>query len=123
MAYNSLRYFGSLLLVVVLLSAAGCGSAQPAATPTSASTATPNTAKTIVLADISANPSKRIAAYQPLADYLAANLSAFGIGVGKVKIAPDFDTMIKWMKAGEVDMYFDSPYPAMILRDQAGAQP
>ncbi len=77
--------------------------------------------KTIVLADISDNPQKKIRRFQPLADYLAANLSEFDRG--KVKIAPDMDTLLAWLKSGEVDIYVDSPYPAMLAMNGAGAKP
>jgi phosphonate transport system substrate-binding protein len=110
-------------LAVILAIAAGCGAFQAAPTPTPAPTATTVAAKTIVLGDISDSPKKRIDAFQPLADYLGANLGAFGIGSGAVKIAPDFDTMTKYIKDGEVDLYFDSPYPTLVLSQRAGAQP
>ena len=77
----------------------------------------------IVLADVSDAPAKKIARFQPLADYLAANLAEFGIGVGEVKIAGDMDTMVEWLAAGEVDLYFDSSYPSPTISDQSGAQP
>lgn len=77
----------------------------------------------IVLADISDEPTKKIKRFQPLADYLAAHLKEFGITAGKVKIAPDMDTLIQWITAGEVDLYFDSLYPAMMVCDQSGALP
>ena len=77
----------------------------------------------IVLADIGSNPAKKIKRFQPLADYLAANLTDYGIDVGEVKIAPDMDTLIGWIEAGEVDMYFDSPFPVMFIAGETGAQP
>ena len=77
--------------------------------------------KTIVLADISDNPQKKIRRFQPLADYLAANLSEFDRGA--VKIAPDMETLIAWLKSGEVDIYVDSPYPAMLAMNSADAKP
>ncbi|MGK7915653.1 MAG: phosphate/phosphite/phosphonate ABC transporter substrate-binding protein [Prochloraceae cyanobacterium] len=77
--------------------------------------------KAIVLADISDNPQKKIRRFQPLADYLAANLSEFERG--EVKIAPDMATLIAWLKSGEVDIYVDSPYPAMLASNGAGAIP
>ncbi len=111
-----------LVLAIALLILAACGAPTPTAAPTTAPTVTATTTKTLVLSDISDNPAKRIEAFQPLADYLGANLSAFGIGAATVKIAPDFDTLIKWMRAGDVDIYFDSPFPALVLMNQAGAQ-
>lgn len=82
---------------------------------------TSNPGKTIVLGDISDNPRKKIRKFQPLADYLSANLSQFDHG--KVKVAPDMETMISWLKSGEVDIYIDSSYPAMMAMSQADAKP
>ncbi|NEO97580.1 MAG: phosphate/phosphite/phosphonate ABC transporter substrate-binding protein [Symploca sp. SIO2E9] len=77
----------------------------------------------ITLGDVSKKPVKKIKRFQPMADYLAANLSQFGIKVGKVKIAQDLITMSSWLESGEVDIYFDSPYPAMIVSEKSGAEP
>ena len=82
---------------------------------------TPDTEKIIVLGDISNNPRKKIRKFQPLANYLAANLNQFDYG--RVKIAPDMETMIAWLKSGEVDIYIDSPYPAMLAIKGADAKP
>jgi phosphonate transport system substrate-binding protein len=86
-------------------------------------TPAPAALRTIVIADISDEPAKKIRRLQPLADYLAAHLGAQGIGAGEVKIAPDMETMAGWLRSGEVDLYFDSPYPAMMISDGSGAQP
>lgn len=78
---------------------------------------------TLVIGDISDEPSETIKGTQPLADYLAAQLGDQGITQGEVKIAPDLNTMIQWMKDGEVDLYFDSPYPALVISQETGATP
>jgi phosphonate transport system substrate-binding protein len=78
---------------------------------------------TIVLADISDEPAEIMARFQPLADYLAANLSAFGINVGEVKVAPNMGTMADWLASGEVDLYFGNSYPALIVSEKSGALP
>lgn len=120
---NYSSVFKVVLLIGISIIVAGCGAFKAAPTPTPVPTATAVAMKTIVLADITDAPKKRIDAFQPLADYLGANLGAFGIGSGAVKIAPDFDTMTKFLKNGDVDIYFDSPYPAWVLSQRAGAQP
>lgn len=121
-----------ILLATLLLLMGACGPAAPAlqeATPTpevevaAPSEQTTELLGTIVLADISSNPDKKIKRFQPLADYLAAHLAEFGIGSGEVRIAPDLETMASWLAAGAVDICFDSLYPTLILSDQTGAQP
>ena len=79
--------------------------------------------KKIVLGDISDKAIKKIQKYQPLADYLADNLEELGIEVGEVKIASDMATMIQMLQSGEVDVYFDSLFPAMIVSEKSGAEP
>ena len=78
---------------------------------------------TLILAGISEEPSKILRRFQPLADYLATQLQADGISIGEVKVAPDLDTMTMWMANGEVDLYFDSLYPAMVVADRSGGEP
>jgi phosphonate transport system substrate-binding protein len=119
MFYKTLKFivFAGILFNIIV----GC-TATPAATPVVNPTSKPTAAqKAIVLGDISDDPATKIKVIQPLADYLAANLGQLGFTVGEVKVAPDQDTMIKWLKDGTVDVYFASPYPAMITNDQAGA--
>ncbi len=114
---------GKLFLIGVATFVVGCTQTPPTSTSTEP-TATPiPTGKAIVIGDVTNQPAKKITRYQPLADYLAANLAAEGIGVGEVKVAPDVQTMAEFLKAGEVDIYFDSPYPAMIASNISGAKP
>jgi phosphonate transport system substrate-binding protein len=111
----------SILAFLVILGS--CTTVPSTPTPTSAPTVVSATTRTLVLGDIGDDPAERIKEFQPLADYLSLNLVEFGIAEVGIKIAPDFDTMIAWMRSGQVDLYFDSPYPTYILAKQSGARP
>ena len=119
------KFLKFITFTAVVFSVVGC-----AAAPTSVPTAVPSPSpeptiaspRTLVLGEVSENVEKKITAYQPLADYLAAHLGQFGFAGAEVKIAPDQETMIQWLKDGTVDLFFASPYSAMIMNDQAGAQ-
>lgn len=77
----------------------------------------------IVLTDVDFDPDSLIPETQPLADYLGNNLRRAGISDGKVKIAPNVATVSEWMASGEVNLYFDSVYPAMLVMEESGALP
>jgi phosphonate transport system substrate-binding protein len=115
------KLFTIVTLSIVFFSVVACSVNSPSVPTATALPKPTTTPKAIVLGEVSDEPAKKIKAYQPLADYLAVHLSQFGVTVGEVKIAPDQDTMIKWLKDGTVDLYFASPYSAMIMNDQAGA--
>ncbi len=121
-----LRIGLSLLGCWILILNAGCragSSPEPAATPTSAPEAMASTeTQAIVLGDIAEDPGVVIEGTQPLADYLASELADFGITEGRVKIAATTDEMADLLEAGEVDLYFDSVYPATLVGDAAGAE-
>lgn len=112
----------SVLVIMILVLAACSEEEEPEAT--TVPTVEPTPAGMIVLSDIDADdPISKVEEFQPIADYLAANLGEYGIGAGGVKIAPDLDTLIQWIESGEVDLFYDSLYPAMIVSDATGAQP
>lgn len=101
--------------------AAGCGSAAQVFT------ATPNVpiprSEVLVLGDIDADdPGKKIKRFQPLADYLAAAMENQGIREGRVVIARGISEMGRMMLDGQVDVYFDSPYPTLAVRELSGSQ-
>ena len=88
-------------------------------------TATPTTLvgkQTIVLGDISDDPAEVIEGTQPFADYIAEQLSDFGITEGQVKITSSADEMAQLLASGEVDLYFDSVYPATLVSDASGGE-
>jgi phosphonate transport system substrate-binding protein len=120
-----------MLLSGLLLALAACDSEEetPTPDPTESATVTPTeeaaqpAGRAIVLGDISDDPAEVIEGAQPLADYLAANLSEFGITEGQVRVAADDAEMIALLESGEVDLYFDSLYPITLISDSIGATP
>jgi len=111
----------SLAPLVFALSLVLVSCAEEAA-PTEAPTAKPVETHAIVLGDISDDPAEVIEGTQPLADYLASQLSDYGITEGQVRIAASTDEMAKLLADGKVDLYFDSTYPATLISDKAGAK-
>jgi len=109
----------TVLVFSFVLTSCG-GSAIPAATNVPATESTQRRA--IVLGDISDDPAEVIEGTQPLADYLAAQLSEFGITEGQVAIATSTEELAQMLANGEVDLYFDSTYPATLISDQVGAK-
>ncbi|MEM1311322.1 MAG: phosphate/phosphite/phosphonate ABC transporter substrate-binding protein [Cyanobacteria bacterium P01_H01_bin.153] len=123
MPLKSANHVLSLCLAGLVIS---CSSAEPVAEAPddlSVNEAELTADETLVLGDISNNPTKKVAEYTPLADYLESRLTDAGIKAVTVKIAPDLETMESWIAEGKVDLYFDSPYPAMIVSTNTGAEP
>jgi phosphonate transport system substrate-binding protein len=111
-------------VVIVILTVLGASCTPTAVNPSGADAATPTApARPLIIGDISDEAAETIRGTQPLADYLAEQLTEFGITQGVVKIAPDLATMVEWVKNGEVDVYFDSPYPALVVSQEANATP
>jgi phosphonate transport system substrate-binding protein len=110
------------LLIIIGLILAACASPAVETQPTLAAMPGEQAERFIVLGDISDDPGEVIEGAQPLADYLAAQLKDYGITGGKVRVAASTDEMIELLKSGEVDLYFDSTYPATLISDAAGAQ-
>jgi phosphonate transport system substrate-binding protein len=79
--------------------------------------------RAIVFGDISDDPGEVIEGTQPLADYVAAQLGDFGITEGQVRVVATAEEMARLLESGEVDLYFDSVYPATLVSDASGAQP
>jgi len=108
-----------LIALIFILAACAAPTSQPTQTPP---TEAPINERFIVFGDISDDPAEVIEGAQPIADYLAAQLSQHGITGGQVKVATSTEEMIELLKKGEVDLYFDSTYPATLISDASGAQ-
>ena len=113
--------FISLPLVVIL--GFGCGATTP--TPAPADSPAPSFADSMVitLGDIDpTDPVKKINRFQPLADYMADGLADAGITKGEVIIAADTEEMSRLLQSGRVDLYFDSPFPALRVQQISGSR-
>jgi phosphonate transport system substrate-binding protein len=76
-------------------------------------------ARNLVIGSISEDPVEEIQVYGPFAAFLGEQLRGEGITGGMVKVAKNMDHMIEMMVAGEVDLYIDSPYPALNVADKS----
>ncbi len=109
---------GLVIVSMAMLLLGACASATPRSSQqplgnTQVSDVEPETLS-IIIGDVDPDePVKKIRRFQPLADYLATKLEGFGIGDGGVVIAKNFEEMGRLLKNGEVDIYFDSVYPAI----------
>ncbi|NJP06751.1 MAG: phosphate/phosphite/phosphonate ABC transporter substrate-binding protein [Chloroflexaceae bacterium] len=117
------RVFVVVMGMSILLVACGGAPAASDAPADTASTTSSSGTGVIVLGDIDNQPTDQIETWQPIADYLAENMNDLGISTGTVKIAPDLETMGAWLESGEVDLTFESVYPAMIQITRFGSEP
>ncbi|MGK7880384.1 MAG: phosphate/phosphite/phosphonate ABC transporter substrate-binding protein [Crocosphaera sp.] len=76
----------------------------------------------VILGEISDDPTEVFESFQPLADYLTKQLSGEENITAKVEVAPNMETMAKWLKSGKVELYFDSPYPAFLVSEASDAE-
>ena len=119
-----MRSLISLALLAGVALSAACGGGSVAAEVADVEVAaTESATRPLVLADIGSDTAKKVRRFSPLADYLGARLAEFGIEGGEVRVAPDTETMVRWLADGEADLYFDSPFPALVMIDRADAQP
>ena len=103
--------------------AMGCGSTLPTSDPSAPTSPTAELSRTITLGDIDHDePAKKIKRLKPLADYLADHLKEFGIQQGRVVIARDIEEMARFLKDGTVDIYLDSPFPALVAQELSGSK-
>ena len=107
------------LITCFLVSCAGTGGDLPSVS--SEETAV-GEGRALVFGDISDDPAEVIDGTQPLADYLAERLREYGITSGQVRVVSTIAEMTELLKNGEVDLYFDSTYPATLISDETGAE-
>lgn len=72
---------------------------------------------------ISPEVGDEIKKFTPLANYLATALRPEGIDQGKIVVARSIHEMAQLLKQGKVDLYIDSPYPALAVSRLSGSKP
>lgn len=77
----------------------------------------------LVLGKVSSNFPKHQAMLQPLAQYLASNLSEFGIRSGEVLLARTNAELIRYLREGKVDLVTDTPFSAMLYAATGVGEP
>lgn len=79
-------------------------------------------AKSITVGTLGDEPAKLIRTYQPIANYLAARLGAYGITEGHIALAKNAREMGEMMRLGKVDIFIDSPMPTMEVNHIGGGK-
>ena len=122
------RLVSGLLVFLLLVGLAACAAA---ATPAPTSTPLPSPTQPsasdvdsiLTLADISDDPAEVADQVLEFSEYLVARLGDYGITKSEVRVAATADEMAQMLKDGEVDIYFDSLYPATLISNASGAEP
>ena len=76
-------------------------------------------AEKLNLGMITDSPSKTIQSFTPFMDYLKEK----GIPGGTIQTAKTIEAMTKYLKSGEVDFIFESPFGIIKMMDETGAVP
>lgn len=82
----------------------------------------PSRQQTLVVGTISSNPQKAVKRTQAFADYVASQLSSFGVKEAKVMVAKDIEQMTSWLKSGDVDLVSETVFAASLMVDKASAK-
>ncbi|MGI9437530.1 MAG: phosphate/phosphite/phosphonate ABC transporter substrate-binding protein [Geminicoccaceae bacterium] len=80
-------------------------------------------ARTLVLGSVSNNIKKHLARFQPLVEYLQAELSADGITDIQIAVLPSSDAMADALRDKRVDIFFDSPLVAAKVARSSDSEP
>ncbi|MGK7956975.1 MAG: phosphate/phosphite/phosphonate ABC transporter substrate-binding protein [Crocosphaera sp.] len=116
MLTQNIPKFFALLMIPILISCQ-----QKSTNPPTANIPLKSPPSSIILGEISDDPTEVFESFQPLADYLTKELNGNEDIIGKIEVAPDMKTMAKWLKSGKVELYFDSPYPAFLVSEASGS--
>jgi len=117
-AASALRV-GGICSIVVLFTLSGCGDAEPlAVSATGGSTGPSEDAIPIRIGTVGSDVMDEVQTFQPLIEYLnqQPELAAYQF---KAVAAPDYDSMVRMLVDKNVEIFVDSPFPIVQLRDRA----
>jgi phosphonate transport system substrate-binding protein len=112
----------AVLAALTLLGACGAPAIGDRAALLPAASVAPR-AGTVVIGSVGDDAVEEAKKFQPFADALAQRLEGAGVQQGRVIVAPSMAEMTRLMSAGKVDLFIDSPYPALTVAQGAGAVP
>ncbi len=79
--------------------------------------------ETLVISTIDKKVKKVTKRFQPMANYLAAALAGHGVDAVEIFVATDKTSLVEGLKAGGIDIYFDSPLIMAEIMKDAPVQP
>lgn len=77
---------------------------------------------TLTIGSISTEAAAEIKRFLPVARYLAERLRGEGVAQGKVVVARSIPEMGRLLREGKVDLYIDSPFPALAVSRLSGSK-
>lgn len=82
----------------------------------------PASARPINIGSINNEPATEIKKFLPLAVYLGKELQTEGIDQGKIVVTKNISQMAALLREGKVDLYIDSPFPALAASQLSGSK-
>ena len=82
----------------------------------------PALARPLIIGSVGDDQASEIKKFLPFARYLAKQLQSAEIDDDKVAVAKDFSQMAAMLRDGKVDLYIDSPFPAVAASRLSGSK-
>lgn len=110
-------------LTLALLGTGCAAGADPAPAPGQVADPRAAPGEVLVIGSVDDHPDEEAELYEPFVDHLASRLAPDGVGGAEVVVVGTVEEMVELLRAGEVDLYVDSVYPAALALDQGVAEP
>ncbi len=79
--------------------------------------------RVLTIGSISPDVKEEMDDFLPFTEFLAGRLSDAGVTRGNVVVVPTMADMAQGLKSGRIDLYVDSPFPALKVAEETGARP